>query len=441
MKPVNSLTHAVAAHLLLLVSVSAQEPAPTPVPEQATPLTHGPVIGHVDHREVNLWARALEAGVYGARLEAHEGERVWRAEATASPAADNCLSWRFLRLDPGARYRYVVSRDEEVLASGELRVPEDPEHSKRATIAFGSCFNERRVPDSQIWAAIAETGAEAMVFLGDTPYIDTTDLAVQRRRYGEFLAIPGVAQLLSHTSSYGTWDDHDFGRNDTDGRMPGKQSSRQAFVEYHAGDAFGEDGAGIYTSFRRGPVEVFLCDARWFAGTAESPAVAGARTLLGQAQWEWLTRRVAASEASFKLICTGMIWNGATRPGKTDHWGTYSEERDALFAYLDEQEVSGVVLVGGDIHRSRVVEHERQRLDAYPLTELITSPLGNSVIVAANAPHPGLRWDAGLPETFLLVGVDAGAGSGRATLTATSKDATGKVHHELRLEEAELAHR
>ena len=165
------------------------------------------------------------------------------------------------------------------------------------------------------------------------------------------------------------------------------------------------------------------------------------RTLLGLAQWEWLTRRVAASEASFKLICTGMIWNGATRPGKTDHWGTYSEERDALFAYLDEQEVSGVVLVGGDIHRSRVVEHERQRLDAYPLTELITSPLGNSVIVAANAPHPGLRWDAGLPETFLLVSVDAGAGSGRATLTATFKDATGKVHHELRLEEAELAHR
>ena len=65
--------------------------------------------------------------------------------------------------------------------------------------------------------------------LGDTPYIDTTDLKVQRRRYREFSAeVPAFADLVAHTPVYGTWDDHDFGRNDTDGNLEGKANSRQS---------------------------------------------------------------------------------------------------------------------------------------------------------------------------------------------------------------------
>ena len=52
-----------------------------------------------------------------------------------------------------------------------------------------------------------------------------------------------------------------------------------------------------------------------------------------------------------------MIWNGAVRPNKPDHWEAYAHERDALFRFLGENDIEGVVLVGGDIHRTRVVRH------------------------------------------------------------------------------------
>ena len=53
-----------------------------------------------------------------------------------------------------------------------------------------------------------------------------------------------------------------------------------------ANESFGEDGEGIYTSFRRGPVEVFLIDARYFSQTGPSPVDPKKKALLGERQWE-----------------------------------------------------------------------------------------------------------------------------------------------------------
>jgi alkaline phosphatase D len=98
-----------------------------------------------------------------------------------------------------------------------------------------------------------------------------------------------------------------------------------------------------------------------------------------------------------------MIWNDAVRPAKVDYWGHWPHERDALFAWIAERGVRGVVLVGGDIHRTRVVQHAAPAALGYDLVELITSPLANSVIAAAAAPHPGLRFDAGVEQSALVI--------------------------------------
>ena len=79
-----------------------------------------------------------------------------------------------------------------------------------------------------------------MVLLGDTPYIDTTELDKQRARYAAFASVEPMAQLLRSTPWYGIWDDHDFGANDIDGRLLGKERSRRAFIEYHANPSYGD---------------------------------------------------------------------------------------------------------------------------------------------------------------------------------------------------------
>ena len=182
---------------------------------------------------------------------------------------------------------------------------------------MGSCASSEPAP---IWSAIGLWDIDGLVLLGDTPYIDSRDLSVARRKHREFLLIPELAVLLRDTPTWGTWDDHDFGGNDTDGRMTGKENTRRAFVEYRAHTASGDGEEGVYTSFRRGPLEVFLLDPRYFARTSEDAA--GRPTLLGDDQWEWLERGLRASTAAFKAIACGMIWDDK-KNSESDDWGSY----------------------------------------------------------------------------------------------------------------------
>lgn len=387
-----------------------------PLAAQQPTLLQGPLIGHTTPRSALVWARADRDGALELVAKGPDGSE-HRASATADTQRDRCVVFSLAGLQPGQRYRYRVTDDAgRTLVSGEkftFRTAPAADADGATRIMFGSCAREDR-GTAGTWRSVAEQQPDCVVLLGDTPYIDRTTLAHQRRRYAEFAAFAPMAELLRTTPWYGTWDDHDFGRNDVDGRLRGKADSRRAFVEYHALPGYGDGARGIYTKFRRGPVEVFLLDTRTFAATEPSPFLAHHASLLGSAQWQWLRQGLAESTAPVKVLACGMIWNGATRPGKLDHWGSYPHERDALFRFLGKREIAGVVLVGGDIHRSRVVRHAAEPLAGYDIIELITSPMHGSVIKSANAPHPGLVRDMGEPHSFLLLDVAQKGGARRS---------------------------
>ncbi|MGI9454925.1 MAG: alkaline phosphatase D family protein [Aeoliella sp.] len=422
----------IAILLMLHTSVGNAQPSETETPG----ITHGPFVGHVAPTAAKIWARCQQLGPHICSLTDVKTGKREMATAVVGEEHDRCALWDFQNLEPNHTYRYEIGRGREVLCYGEvyqLRTAPDVDDPARVTIAFGSCARED-AGTATTWNRVVALQPDAFVLLGDTPYIDTTDLARQRKRYGEFAAVPAMARLFRSTSMYGTWDDHDFGRNDTDGRLPGKERSRQAFIEYRANPSYGNGSEGIYTSFRRGGVEVFLLDARYFADYSDIDP--NKRTLLGADQWQWLKDSLKASTAPFKVLATGMIWNGATRPGKRDHWMSYPKEREALFRFLGAEKITGVVLVGGDIHRTRVVRHATKELVGYDLTELITSPLHDGIIETANAPHPGLIFDAGEPHSFLLL--TANTNRNPNELVCQLQNADGEVLHEERMEWVDL---
>jgi alkaline phosphatase D len=417
--------------LLTLLALSAQDTDPTPAA-----LSHGPFLGHAAPGAAMVWARANQPGEYRMMVWQGAGEENQIVVAQATEKGDLTLTFDIADLEPGGEYQYRVLNGNTLISGVHNLRAGVALDTQKVQLCFASCANEKRMPEQKGWARMLDVGAEAIVLLGDMPYIDSTELAVQRRRYREFYSVPDVSAALGKVPFYATWDDHDFGRNDTNGLLPGKENSRQAFLENHANPSYGEDGVGIYTHFRRGPVDVFLLDARTFAGTEPSPFDAEKTSLLGAAQWKWLERELAASTAPFKILATGMIWNGATRPGKKDHWMTYPHERQAVFDYIGEKRISGVVLVGGDIHRSRALRYPTTESAGYELTELITSPLANTVIEAANAPSPHLLHDVGQKETFLLVTVDMTAKP--PTLVGKCMNAAGEELFEVALDLAGL---
>ena len=125
-----------------------------------------------------------------------------------------------------------------------------------------------------------------------------------------------------------------------------------------------------------------------------------------------------------------MIFNGSVRPLKTDYWSFYPHELNALFELIAELELSGVILVGGDIHRQRVVRHDTQQIVGYDLVEFISSPVHEGIIESANQPHPGLLFDGGEANMYVQLEVDPGGQE--PVLRSRFVTATGRVIDERR---------
>ena len=438
-------------------TTSANKPATTaapaaavqaPKPERVAAL--GPFPGHVDVNSARIWARPDKAGPVVLWVVDGEGKWSWHGDGGADPAHDQCVVWDVPGLKPATRYwfclRSIAGEKPPAMSEGGFgfftTAPEAGVPAK-ASIMFGSCIGDPLDQAQPIWTEVARQRPDAICLIGDTPYIDTTDLDKQRKKYRELFGVPELIALRRTTPMYGVWDDHDFGKNDTDGNLKGKDRSRKAFMEYHpnnptgSGDGAGENGAGVYSRFRRGPVEVFLIDARWFSGTESSWADPSRPTLIGAQQAEWLKRELKASTAPFKLLVTGMIWNESARPNKNDYWGGYLHERAALWKWIGEQRVPGVVLIAGDIHRSRALKHSAATSGAgYPLYEFISSPMGSGVHANANVPHPALLWDAGQPRCFAIVTADSTVTPPK--LTARWITDAGEELHKVEISESEL---
>lgn len=417
--------------LLLPPTLVAQEPVAVESKAAAKGLHYGPFVGHCDDDSIYLWARAAESGDYTLFLAQPGRDELPGVTDSASEADGLSLTFRIagLRGSGPAPFGFRLVRGNTEVARADAAVLRTAvaDDAKAARIAFGSCAEERKRDELPSWGSLLAGNPDALVLLGDTPYIDNTKLAVQRDRYREFYAHPSIAHVLRSVSTYATWDDHDYSLNDRYGDVRGRNESRQAFVENHALASFGENGEGIYTRFRRGPIEVFVLDARWFADTSDSPLAPGHRTLLGERQLAWLRGGLLASTAPFKVLCCGLVWNGAVRANKKDTWATWARERDALFAFLGEHRIGGVVLVSGDLHVTRLLHHPTQALCGYDLPEFVTSPMSATPIPANAGAHDGDRFTAAVASTYLVL--EATSATAEARLSVRFCDAVGGSLH------------
>lgn len=410
-------------------SVAAKE---HPTAQQPT----GPLLGHVDSRQAYVWYRPTTAGPLTLQITDERTGNSRRFVAEAKQEHDFCVTWHVPGLEPASRYQYEIYRGDKAVASGPsyfIQTAAADDAATRVSLAFGSCASSTDHFD--VWQRMRDEGIEGVVLLGDTPYIDTTDLAENRISHRQLLQVPTLAEMCRSTPLWGTWDDHDFGKNDSDGLLKNKQTVRRVFQEYRALNNFGQDDEGIYTKFRRGPIEVFLLDPRWFSQTGPSPVDAKKTTCLGDRQWSWLLENLKSSTATFKILATGMIWDDKVNSEK-DHWETYRHEREALIDFIGREKISGVVLMGGDIHCSRALKYKTERRIGYPLWQFISSPLHDGVIPALNVSHPDLVYGEPIPNVFLRLTADSTRQP--ATLVATWIQMSGKKLHEVRLDSETL---
>ncbi|MDG2223310.1 MAG: alkaline phosphatase D family protein [Rubripirellula sp.] len=390
----------------------------------------GPVVGAIDQTSCHLLYRPGNREMQ-LMLELVRGPQVVaRVEAMAKAKNDFVAKFYVDGLQAGTEYRYRIKTSE-----GKSLVEADAQHffttrpqgreNKPVSVGFVSCVD---IEPNGIWSDMNALNLDAVCLMGDTPYIDTAQLSVVRSRHRQLLQVADLATLATHTPTYGTWDDHDFGRNNGNGRnmRSGKVATRQGFIEYRAHDQFGNGREGVYHKVDLGLIEVFLLDPRYFSQTEPSPVDPSQTTCFGKEQWNWLLEGIRSSKAPFKVLAAGSIWEDK-KNSETDDMFTYWYERDALLDIVKREGISGVVLLGGDIHVARHLVHRRRV--GYDLHDFVISPGHTRVISGLDVYHPSLEWS--LVEGWQFLTLSAEVSAGEPVLTAEYRQPDAVVNRKV----------
>ena len=135
-------------------------------------------------------------------------------------------------------------------------------------ISFGSCAKQDQT--QPIWEAIVAGQPELFVFLGDNIYGDSPDMDVLRAKYALLNEQPGFRKLRQVCPVVATWDDHDYGKDDSGAEFAMRRESQQVFLDFLGVEKHDprRTQEGVYWSKVYGPagkrVQVILLDTRSF---------------------------------------------------------------------------------------------------------------------------------------------------------------------------------
>ena len=252
--------------------------------------------------------------------------------------------------------------------------------SDKFTIGFGG--GSGYVPENErMWDTIGGIEPRALLLLGDNVYIDDPETPeMQRFHYYRRQSQPEWGKLAKAVPIYSIWDDHDFTTNDGWGgpdieKPSWKRDVWEIYKEnwdnpYYGG---GKENPGCWFDFRIGDVHFIMIDGRYYR---ESPKDQRP-SMLGAVQMKWLKKTLADKPATFKVICTNVPMAPKVKPGSKDTWDGYSDERSAIYQFIADQKLPGVVILSADRHRSDAYKVDTEIEGMYPLFEFSSSRLTN----------------------------------------------------------------
>lgn len=203
------------------------------------------------------------------------------------------------------------------------------------------------VGSNKIFEAMNAEKSNFMLWLGDNVYY------IGKRNHGDYDKMmyrqlkhrknPSIKKFINNNIHHTTWDDHDYGPNNSGGKFKRKWESRQVFNLFWSDTTdLVFDSNRITKYFEKGDAAFFVLDVRWDRKEGE--------TMLGKAQMQWLKDKLLSCEKPIKFIVSGsQVLNNSTF---TDTWSSFGNEREALFNFIDTNRIKGIVFLTGDRHMS-----------------------------------------------------------------------------------------
>ncbi len=344
----------------------------------------GPMVGVVTPDEIIIWGRLN--GAFSGQIEYDASKNFIHSSTLALSATkeeDYVLKWKLKGLQPDTRYYYrfkvegKTPRYQRDLPPFYTKTAPPAGKKGRFSIAFGSGIRYQLDRKQEIWSTVLRFQPDLFFWLGDNIYGDTQDpemLAEEWRRQRDVATLQPVLHSIPQLA---LWDDHDFGLNDYDRRHPRKADALKVFKHYWANPAYGLPGTpGVFFKYTYGGVDFFFIDCRYYRDPNIEPDHSR-KTLLGEGQREWLQNALVHSKAPFKVILSGTGWSKVKGPGG-DSWASYLYERDALFDFIRDNEITGVILLSGDTHVGELNAIPWSEKGGYDFYDLVSSPMAQT---------------------------------------------------------------
>ncbi|MAO08149.1 MAG: alkaline phosphatase [Alteromonas sp.] len=252
-------------------------------------------------------------------------------------------------------------------------------------VAFASCNDQDR--PQPLWEAILENSPEAFIWLGDNIYADTDDMEKMKNDYDKVLSNSSYQKLVESIPVLGTWDDHDFGKNDAGVHWEKKDEAQQLFwnfMQVPEEDSLRQQ-KGVYHSktlnSTKGSIKVILLDTRYFRDPLRKNEGEGGPyipwdadhkgTILGASQWQWLEKELLSSEADFTVLVSSI--QVISKEHFWEKWYNFPKETQKLKSLISKSS-SPVIILSGDRHMAEISVENIPEM-SYPLVDFTSSGL------------------------------------------------------------------
>ncbi len=270
--------------------------------------------------------------------------------ATVSGQGTGDNMWKFPIAGLSANTTYYYGLDSTRV--GRFRTFPTAGQPATFTIAAASC--NVTSSNATTFERIQNRNPAFFYHMGDWGYpdIETNSVSLYRAARRENLTQPRQASLFANVPMAYTWDDHDFGPNNSVGSHVGKPAAQQVFREFvphyplPADTRPGGNGE-IYQTFVVGRVRMILLDCK-SNRSAEEATDNASKTTLGADQKAWLKQTLLSATEPLIILGVSEPWIDSTGE---DGWGMYSTERAELSQFFEDNGLtSRLLLLHGDAH-------------------------------------------------------------------------------------------
>lgn len=345
----------------------------------------------------------------------------------AFAARDYTIKIDVLKLEPDQYYYYqFIEKGKESVIGRTKTAPRRA--TNKVKLAVISCTNYEAGYYNALANLAKQDSLDAIIHLGDyiyeyepggygdeklgrhhIPAKELITLEDYRTRYAQYRTDSDFQEVHRQHPFIAIWDDHEIANNaytygaqnhqKEDGDyLKRRQAAQKAYYEWLP--IRENTGGQLYRKITMGKLaDIFLLDER-IAGrsapvedTKDKDYDNEERSMLGEQQYQWLTKSLSSSEARWKIIGNQVVFSDFDQksgrpknPINMDAWDGYPAEKKRMIDFIKEHQIDNLVFVSGDTHCSWAFEVPSSAA-AYrknPSQERVAIELGTPSVTSSN---------------------------------------------------------